>query len=198
MNILNVRFCMLLVSVGFIAGCGKQERMEAVQFSKVLGEKKAVFANASRSEQELISSAQAWCGGITANGAGRGVELEQNASVAGQLAKSAVAISNQLSEVRQAIDGQVLTEEYPRGVRNELIGQLTKRQRRLQDLRALLEQAGPQFLEYQGNKAYKGDSYPDGIGKLDPVLRASKDPPDSLGAAIAALKTKYGLNDNEL
>jgi len=198
MTIFNVRFCLLLAAVGFIAGCGKQERMEAVQFAKALGEKDAIFANASKSEQELISNAQAWCGGITTNGAGRGVELDQNASVAAQLAKSAVAISTQLSEVRQAIDGQVLTEEYPRSVRNELSGQLTKRQRRLQDLRAILEQAGPQFLEYRGNKAYKGDSYPDGIGKLDPVLRASKTPPDSLGAAIAALKTKYGLTDSEL
>ena len=54
-------------------------------------------------------------------------------------AKYTVTISSHLSQVRQAIDGQTLKEEYTRGVRDDLTTQLTKRQRQLQDLRAVLE-----------------------------------------------------------
>jgi hypothetical protein len=195
---LTSRLCLLLAAVAFITGCGKQERAEAVQFAKALKEKKANFASANTIEKDFVSSARAWCGGITANGAGRGVELDQNAAVAAELAKSAVAISSQLSQVRQAIDGLPLREEYPRNVRNVLTTQLTKRQRLLQDMRALLEQSAPQFLEYRHSKAYVGDTYPDGVGKLDALLRAYKAPEDVLGTALAALQAKYGLSDREL
>lgn len=198
MAILDSRQCLLLAAVVFLAGCGRQERTEAVQFAKALTEKKADFASANAIEQDFVSSARAWCGGITANGAGRGIELDQNAAVAAELAKSAVAISSQLSQVRQAIDGQPLKEEYPRSVRNVLTTQLTKRQRLLQDMRAFLEQSAPQFLEYRQNKAYVGDTYPDGVGKLDALLRAYKAPEDALGTALAALQAKYGLSSSEL
>ncbi len=195
---INLRSCLLLATVAFIAGCGKQERIEAVQLAKVLAEKKVVFASANTTEQELASSARAWCGGITANGAGKGAELDQNAVVASELAKSAVAISAQLSQVRKAIAAQSLKEEFPGSVRNELTTQLTQRQRRLQDMRALLEQSAPEFLEYKRNRAYAGDAYPEGIGKLDTLLRTYKAPDDAVGAAINALQTKYRLNSGEL
>ena len=65
-------------------------------------------------------------------------------------------------------------------------------------MRALLEQSGPQFLEYRHSKAYAGDSYPDGIGKLDALLRAYRAPEDALGTALAALQAKYGLSESEL
>jgi hypothetical protein len=195
---LNLRPCLLLAAVALITSCGKQERTEALQFAKVLAEKKANFASANTIEKEFVSSARAWCGGITEKGAGRGVELDQNAAVAVELAKSAVAISAQLSQVRQAIDGQPLKEEYPRNVRNELTTQLTKRQRLLQDMRALLEQSAPQFLEYRNSKAYVGDTYPDGVGKLDALLRAYKAPEDAVGTALAALQAKYRLSNSEL
>jgi len=198
MIIVESRRCLLLAAVAFITGCGKQDRTEAVQFAKALTEKKANFASANTIEKDFVSSARAWCGGITANGAGRGVELNQNAAVAAELAKSAVAISSQLSQVRQAIDGQHLNEEYPRNVRNVLTTQLTKRQRLLQDMRALLEQSAPQFLEYRRSRAYVGDTFPDGVGKLDALLRAYKAPEDALGIALAALQAKYGLSDSEL
>jgi hypothetical protein len=198
MGISNSRPCLLLAAVAIITGCGKQERTEAVQFAKALTEKKADFSSANTIEKDFVSSARAWCGGITANGAGRGVELDQNAAVAAELAKSAVAISSQLSQVRQAIDVQPLKEEYPRSVRNVLTTQLTKRQRLLQDMRALLEQSAPQFLEYKHSKAYVRDTYPDGVGKLDALLSAYKAPEDALGTALAALQAKYGLSGNEL
>jgi hypothetical protein len=70
---------LLLAAVASITGCGKQERTEAVQFAKTLTEEKANFASANTIERDFVSSARAWCGGITANGAGGGVELDQNA-----------------------------------------------------------------------------------------------------------------------
>jgi hypothetical protein len=198
MTIVNWRHCLLLATVALIGGCGKQERTEAVQFAKVLAEMKAVFTSANTLEQDFVSSARAWCGGIIANGAGRGVELDQNAAVAAELAKSAVAISTQLSQVRQAIDRQPLQEDYPRRVRNELTTKLTNRQRLLQEMRALLEQSAPRFLEYRQSRAYVGDTYPDGIGKMDALLRVYREPEDALGGALADLRTKYGLNDSGL
>lgn len=198
MTISKSRSCLLLAVVAILAGCGKQERMEAVQFAKTLKEKQVNFTSANALEKDFVSGARAWCTGITTNGAGKGAELDRNSAVAAELAKSAVAISAQLSQVRQAIDSQSLKEEYAQGVRAQLTTQLTKRQRSLQDLRALLEQSAPQFLEYRHNAAYKGDTYPDGIGKLDALLQAYKPPDDVVGSALAGLKEKYSLSDSEI
>jgi hypothetical protein len=189
---------LLLAVAAYLTGCGKQEHNEAVQLAKALTAKKADYISSNTTERDFVNSARAWCAGITTNGAGRGAELEQNSSVAAQIAKSAVAVSAQLSQVRQAVDDLPLKEEYPREVRNTLITQLTKRQRVLQDMRALLEQSVPQFLDYQKIKTYAGDTYPDGIGKLNTMLGTYKEPEDAIGAALTALKTKYGLTDSEL
>lgn len=194
MNILNCKTCLFLAAALFMGSCGKQERSEAAQFAKVLAEESATFASANSTERDIVNSARAWCGGITTNGAGRGVELDQNAAVAAELGKSVVAISAQLSEVRQAINRQSLTGQYPRDVRAELTDQLTKRQRMLQELRVLFEQSAPQFLEYKQNKAYVGDTYPDGVAKLDSLLRTYSPPNDAVGAALTALQTKYRLS----
>lgn len=198
MKIFKSGYCVLLAAATLITGCGKQERMEAVQLAKVLKEKKADSAAANAIERDLVSRARVWCSGIAANGAGRGVELDQNAAMAAELAKAAVAASTQLSQVRQAVDALQLQEEYPRSVRNTLITQLTRRQRLLQDMRALLQESGPQFLEYRQSKAYQGDTYPGGVGKLDTLLHTYQEPEDAVGTALAALKAKYGLSDSEL
>lgn len=193
MKLLNWRTCLLLASAAFLGGCGKEERSEAARFAKVLADETATFASANSTERDFVNNARAWCGGITTNGAGRGVELDQNAAVAAELGKSVVAISSQLSVVRQAINRPSLTRQYPRDVRAELTDQLTKRQRMLQELRVLFEQAAPQFLEYKQNKAYVGDTYPDGVAKLDALLRTYSPPNDAVGAALTALQTKYRL-----
>jgi hypothetical protein len=198
MTILNSRHCLLMAAVALIAGCGKQERIEAVQFAQALAGKKTVFDSANSAEQGFVKSARGWCANITANGAGRGAELDKNAAMATELAKSAVAISGQLSQVRQTIDGLTIQEEYARGVRNELRGQLTKRQRTLQEMRSLLEESAPQFLGYKQDKAYAGDSYPDTIVKLDAMLKTHRHPEDAVGAASTALQSKYGLNEAEV
>jgi hypothetical protein len=44
---------------------------------------------------------------LTTKGAGRGAELDQNSAVATEIAKSAVAVSTQLSQVRQVVDDLV-------------------------------------------------------------------------------------------
>jgi hypothetical protein len=198
MMVLNSRYCWLLAAVALTAGCGKQERIEAVQFAQVLTGKKADFSSANAIEKDLISNARAWSGGITANGAGRGAELDQNAAVAAELAKNTVAVSSQLSQVRQAIDALPLKEEYPREVRDVLTTALTKRQRALQEMRALLEQSATQFLEFRQSKTYTGDTYPDGIGKLEALLHAYMSPDDAVATAIAALQEKYELKDSDL
>ena len=198
MSISTSGFCLLLAAVAGITGCGKQERIEAVQLAKALTAKKADYASSNAIEKDFVSSARAWCAGITTNGAGRGAELDQNASVATQIAQSAMAVSAQLSQVRQVVDDQPLKAEYPREVRNTLITQLTQRQRLLQDMRALLEQAAPQFLDYRKVKTYVGDTYPDGIGKLNTMLGTYKEPEDAIATALGALKAKYGLSDSEL
>jgi hypothetical protein len=195
---LRMRPCILLVAAALLTGCGKEERTEGVRLTRVLTERQANFDRANTLERDFVSSARAWCDGITINGAGRGVDLDQNARIATVLAKSAVAISTQLSQVRQAVYGESLKEAYPQSVRADLITQLTKRQRLLQDMRAALEQSAPQFLDYRQSKTYAGDTYPGGIGELDALLKAYKPPEDIVGSAVAGLKAKYKLTPKDL
>jgi hypothetical protein len=192
-----LKFAAVLLAAVFLFGCGKAERAEAVKLTKVLTEKQANFNKGNSMESDLIASARAWSGGIVANGAGHGAELKQNAAVATELAKSAVAASAELGQVRQAVYGLSLEEEYPQSVRLNLITVLTKRQRDLQDIRALLEQSAPQFLDYQNSKTYAGDQYPGGIGKLNAMIGSYSTPEDTVGTAIADLKAKYKLTGNE-
>src|SRR5579864_4114699 len=120
MQILKTRCLLLAGAAVLLAGCGRQERLEAVGLAKVLTGKQANFTAADTIEKDFIASARAWSGGIVGSGAGRGEALDQNAVVATELAKSAVAASAQLGEIRQALDGHPLQEEYPRSVRNGL------------------------------------------------------------------------------
>lgn len=198
MQILNTRKWLFLAAAVLLAACGRQERSEAVQFAKTLSGKQSNFASAAAIEKDLVANARAWCEGITGSGSGRGVELDQNAAVAAELAKSAVAASAQLSEIRQAIDSQSLKEQYPRSVRNGLVTQLTSRQRMLQDVRALLEDSATQFRQYRQSKSFAGDTYPDGISRLDALLRSYKPPEDAVGSALSALSSKYDFRQGEI
>ena len=194
---MKLRYWLLAVVV-LGSGCGKEEHAEAVRLGQALTQKQANFANANALEKVFVGSARAWCGGITSNGAGKGPALDQNAAVATELAKSAVAIGAELSQVRQAVDDLSLKSEFPQGVRATLITQLTKRQRSLQEMRALLEQAAPEFLTYHQSTTYKGDLYPGGIGKLDALLSAYAIPNDDVATALVALKTKYNFAPGEI
>ena len=78
------------------------------------------------------------------------------------------------------------------------VAQLTKRQRFLQEARALLDDTGPGFLELGLGPGYKGDSYPDSIPKLNVMLEGATSPADIVGEAIKSLKTKYDIQDADL
>jgi hypothetical protein len=195
---LKYTYCCIIPAAVLLAACGKEERNEAMRLSKTLTAAQASFTNANALEKSFVSSASDWAGSITANGAGKGEALDQNAAVAAQLAKNAVAIGAQLSHVRQALDEQSLKTDFPQGVRATLVTKLTKRQRYLQDMRALLEQAGPEFLAYRAVKTYKGEMFPGGIGKLDAMLANYSVPRDDVGMALTSLKEKYNLTPSEM
>ena len=129
----KLRYCWLLAAVALFSGCGKEERTEAVRFCRTLQQKSADFASANAMEKDFLASARSWCGSIMENGAGRGDQLNQNAAVAQDLAKSAAFISTQVGAVRQAVYDESLKQEFPQSIRVNLITQLTKRQRLLQD-----------------------------------------------------------------
>ena len=194
----KVILCGLVAVVACFTGCGGQARIEAVRLTKVLTEKQADFNRANSLENEFVTNAKAWCGGITAGGSGKGIQLDQNAVVATELAKSVVAASAELGHIRQAVSDQPLTEEFPQGVRATLITELTKRQRMLQELRVLLEHSAPQFRQYGLDKKYAGDSYPGEIATLGAFLNAYKGPDDAVGSALSTLKTKYHLTGKEI
>jgi hypothetical protein len=187
-----------LAAVALFSGCGREERREAVRFSKTLQQKSADFAKANAMEKDFLASARAWCDSIIADGAGRGDQLNQNAAVAHDLAKSAAYISTQVGVVRQAIYDEPIKQEYPQTIRVNLITQLTKRQRALQEARALLDDSAPGFLDLRQNRDYKGDAYPGGIPKLNVMLEGYPSPADVVGEAIKSLKTKYNIQDADL
>jgi hypothetical protein len=198
MTSVKLRYCWLLAAVALFSGCGREERREAVRFSKTLQQKSADFSKANAMEKDFLASARSWCDSIMADGAGRGDQLNQNAAVARDLAKSAAYISTQVGVVRQAIYDEPVKQEYAQSIRVNLITQLTKRQRTLQEARALLDDSAPGFLDLRLNRDYKGDAYPGGIPKLNVMLEGYSSPADVVGEAIKSLKTKYDIQDADL
>jgi hypothetical protein len=198
MQIGNTCKCFLAAAALLFTACGKQERLEAVRFAKTVAAAQGNFTSAGAIEKEFVENARAWSGGIVGYGSGRAEELDQNAAVAAELAKSVVAASAQLSQIRQAIDAQALSEEYPRSVRNTLTTQLTRRQRMLQDARVLLENAAAEFRHYREAKLSAAETYPDGVAKLAAMLTSYKPPENAVADALTALRTKYKLADTEI
>ena len=127
----------------------------------------------------------------------QGKELEQNASVAQDLAKSSAAISAVVGQVRQAIYDQSIQAEFPKGVRSTLIGDLTRRQRFLQDVRSALQDSATAFEGFRQSRGYKGETYPAGIDKLTQILQGYHEPGDSVTEAISALTQKYNIKEGE-
>ena len=195
---MKLRYCWLLAAVALFSGCGKEERTEAVRFCKTLQQKSDDFVKANAMEKDFLASALSWCGSIMANGAGRGDQLNQNAAVAKDLAKSAAFIGTQVGAVRQAIYDESLKQEYPQSIRVNLITQLTKRQRLLQEERALLDDSAPAFLDLRLSRDYKGDAYPGNIPKLNAMLGTYMSPEDVVAEAIQSLRTKYNIQDADL
>jgi hypothetical protein len=195
---LKSQYVWFLAAVVLASGCGNQERIESVQLSQVLEQNQAEFAAANSGEKDLINNARAWSGDVTANGPGQGVQLDQDVSVATQLAKSAVDISAQLGQVRQAFYNLSLKQESTQNIRDALISELANRQKILQDIRTMLEQSVPDFVAYRHSKDFKNDTYPVGIQRLDALLQGYKTPADVLGSALSGLKTRYKINGASL
>ena len=57
----------------------------------------------------------------------------------------------------------------------------------LQDFRVLLENSAEQFRQYRQSKSFAGDTYPDGIAKLDALLASYKPAEDAVASALSAL-----------
>jgi len=195
---MKVRYCCVVAAVLLSSGCGKEERMEAVRFDKVLTQKKAAFAESNVQEKEFVSGVRGWCAAMTSGGAGTGAQLDQNASVAQDLAKSAAAVSAQVGLVRQAVYDLPIQKEFTQGIRNTLIGELTRRQRQLQEIRSALKESAAAFDGFRQSRNYKGDTYPAGIDKLTRILGSYKEPGDAVSEAVTALTAKYGITDADL
>jgi hypothetical protein len=191
--------CWLALAAAAVwCGCGGAARQEAVGLGRVLVDGRQDFTAANTTEKDLIAATQGWVATIVANGAGLGKQLEQNASAAADLAKSADLVSTQLGTLRKTVYEQTLRKEFTQGVRSTLITQITRRQRTLQDIRGALVDTASQLRELVQLRAYKGDSYPGAIDKLNQMLQAYKAPPDVVGEALASLKSEYGLKDADL
>ena len=83
-------------------------------------------------------------------------------------------------------------------MRGALLAQLMKRQRTLQDVRSALDASAASFLEFAQSRVYKGDTYPQGIDKLYPLLSGYVGEDDVMGKAIEELKVKYTIRDADL
>jgi hypothetical protein len=195
---MKIRYCWLLAAVLIWTGCGKEERREATTLCKLLHQKRADQAAVNALEKDLVGSTRGWYEGIINNGAGRGKGLDENAASAKALSQSAALVSTQLGQLRQAIYDQPLKEEYTEGVRGTVINQLMKRQRTLQDVRSALDACAADFVGFGQSRAYKGDTYPAGIDKLNSLLGGYTVPEDSMGKAITDLKAKYEITDADL
>ncbi|SPF43103.1 conserved exported hypothetical protein [Candidatus Sulfopaludibacter sp. SbA4] len=195
---MKVRYCCLAAAVLLSSGCGKEERMEAIRFDKLLTQKKAAFAESNAQEKEFISGVRGWCEAMTSGGAGLGTQLAQNEAVAQDLAKSAASVSAQVGQVRQAVYDLPIQKEFTQGVRNTLIGELTRRQRLLQDIRSALQESAAAFDGFRQSRDYKGDTYPAGIDKLTRILGSYKEPGDAVTEAVTALTEKYSIKDADL
>ena len=178
--------------------CSRRRHRQAISLYKILSEKRAAFAEGSGTEKQFVSTVRTWCESIVANGSGSGKALEQNATVARDFAKSADAISAQVGQVRQAVYDLTVTKDYTQEVRTTLIGQLTKRQRFLQELHMALDDVAKGFDSLGETKGYKGDSYPNAMGKLTTSVQGYRSQNDAVAEALASLTEKYAIKDSEL
>jgi len=183
----------LLAAAALLCGCGGAAKREATELSRILAHDQPGFAALNSQEKDLVTASQAWTEAVATGGAGQGEQLERNAAAADDLAKSADSISRELGKMRQEIYEQTLREEFPQGVRANLITQITKRQRLLQEIRSDLTEAATQFRALGQMRGYKGNSYPGSIDKLAQLLQVYKPPANVIGEALGALKDKYGL-----
>jgi len=194
----KVHYFLLLTATLSICGCGRQERVEAVNFAKLLSQKQADFNRANAVEKEFLAGTRGWCDNLTSSGAGRSGELAGHSATAAELAKSANSLSAQIGPLRQSVADVRLQIEELQKIRSAMMEKLQKRQRFLQEVRAALDESAAGFKALQQDRKYDGSSYPGGIGKLSQILQSYRGPDDVLAEAITAIRTKYDIKDAEL
>jgi ABC-type transporter Mla subunit MlaD len=184
----------LLASTPLFTGCGKEAHREAVALCQVLEKHQPDYNTANGMERDLVVSTRGWTDTIMANGAGKGAEIAQNAGVAKELAHSADVISTSLGELRKAVYDQPLQKEELQAVRTTINAQISKRQKFLSEMRTVLTDTAAQFEALGQSRAYKGDSYPAGIDKLNQLLQSYHSPEDAVRQAVESLKADYGIS----
>ena len=167
---MKVPYCCLVAVVLMWTGCGREERKEAVTFCQTLIQTQAEFAATNALEKEALSSTRNWAESIATNGAGSAADLQGNADSAKSLSSSATLVSTQLGQFRQKIYDVPLKKESLQTIRANLLTQIMKRQKTLQEVRVALEASADNFLEFKQSRAYKGDTYPAGIDKLKGIF----------------------------
>jgi hypothetical protein len=187
-----------VLSLLLVSACGRQEKTEGVQLAKALNEKKTAFAKICAEENLVVDQVRKWSSDIVSNGAGKGPQLEQNALTALELSKNAVNVGNELSTLRQSISNIPLTTEEPGTIRANVMGEFSKRQRYLHELKTLLENSAPGFRQLAEQKSYKGDSFPAGLDKLNGMVTGYNVREGTLDEAVASLKEKFEIADTEL
>jgi len=189
----NTLLICLLASTPIFTGCGKETHREAVALCQVLEKNQPNYNTANGMERDLVASTRGWTETITTAGAGKGAELTQNAAVAKELAKSADLISTSLGELRKSVYDQEIKKEELQTVRTTINAQISKRQKFLSELRAVLDETSVQFDGLAQSRAYKGDTYPAGIDKLTRLLQSYHSPEDAVRQAVESLKTDYDI-----
>lgn len=183
----------VLAGGALFTGCGRQAQREATALCQVLEKSQPGYNNANAMERDLVASTRGWTESIMTGGAGRGDELAQNAGVAKELAHSADLISTVLGELRKAAYDQAIQKEDVQAVRSTINAQISKRQKFLSDIRAVLMETATQFEGLGQSRAYKGDSYPAGIDRLSQLLQSYHSPEDAVRQALETLRGNYGI-----
>jgi ABC-type transporter Mla subunit MlaD len=184
----------LLACTTLFTGCGRETRREAGALCQVLERSQPGYTNTNGMELDLVVSTRSWTDTITTSGAGHGAEVAQNASVARELARSAELISTQLGQLRKALNDQPLQKEELQAIRATITAQVSRRQRFLQEIRAVLQDAAEQFEALAASRSYKGDTYPPGIDRLSQLLQGYHSPEDAVRLAVESLKSDYGIS----
>lgn len=176
-----------------LCGCGRQAHREAGALCQVLVKNQAAYGTANGMERDLVKSTRQWTETMMTGGAGKGLQIAENAGVAKELAHSADIISIQLGELRKTLYDQTVQTEELQAIRSTINTQISKRQKFLQEIRGVLDQTAVQFVALGETRAYKGDSYPAGIDRLVALLQSYHSPEDAVGQAVDSLKADYGV-----
>jgi ABC-type transporter Mla subunit MlaD len=97
--------------------------------------------------------------------------------------------------LRKAVYDQQLQKEELQTLRTAINGQISKRQKFLQELRTALQQTAEQFDALAQSRAYRGDTYPPGIDRVSQLVQSYHSPEDAVRQAVESLKSDFGITE---